>query len=90
MAVAPAGRQLLLLARCDGWLRVENATEKPSTKLLAPAELDSDTWVAEAKRIRCKNGFLSQARQSRLPGMKRRIKPGSVGAIVQPHPLGIS
>jgi hypothetical protein len=27
------------------WLRVEYAIEKPSNKLLAAAELDSDTWV---------------------------------------------
>jgi hypothetical protein len=27
------------------WLRVEYAIEKPSNKLLAIAELDSDTWV---------------------------------------------
>ena len=33
------------------WLRVEYAIEKPSNKLLAAAELDSDTWVAEVKRI---------------------------------------
>jgi|ERR1039458_6149302 hypothetical protein len=36
------------------WLRVEYAIEKPSNKLLAATELDSDTWVAEAKRIRGK------------------------------------
>ena len=36
------------------WLRVEFAIEKPSNKLLAPAELDSDTWVVEVKRIRGK------------------------------------
>jgi hypothetical protein len=26
------------------WLRVEHAIEKPSNRLLAVAELDSDTW----------------------------------------------
>jgi hypothetical protein len=36
------------------WLGVEYAIEKPSNKLLAAAELDSDTWVAEVKRIRGK------------------------------------
>ena len=36
------------------WLRVEYAIEKPSTKLLTIAELDSDTWVGEVKRIRGK------------------------------------
>jgi hypothetical protein len=27
------------------WLRVEYAIEKPSIKLLAATDLDSDTWV---------------------------------------------
>ena len=36
------------------WLRVEYAIEKPSNKLLAPTELDSNTWVSEVKRIRGK------------------------------------
>jgi hypothetical protein len=36
------------------WLRVEYAIEKPSNKLLAATELDSDTWVGEVKRIRGK------------------------------------
>jgi hypothetical protein len=31
--------------RPTDWLRVEYAIEKPSNKLLAIAELDSDTWV---------------------------------------------
>ena len=43
------------------WLRVEYAIEKPSNKLLAATELDSDTWVAEVKRIRGKNQPLSSA-----------------------------
>jgi hypothetical protein len=34
---------------------VEYAIAKPSNKLLAVAELDSDTWVGEVKRIRAKN-----------------------------------
>ena len=33
-------------------LRMEYAIAKPSNKLLAATELDSDTWVAEVKRIR--------------------------------------
>jgi hypothetical protein len=36
------------------WLRVEYAIEKPGNKLLAVAELDSDSWVGEVKRIRGK------------------------------------
>jgi hypothetical protein len=40
---------------------MEYAVEKPTTKLLAPAELDSDTWVSEVKRIRGKKQPLSAA-----------------------------
>jgi hypothetical protein len=36
------------------WLRVEYAIEKPSNKLLAVAELDSDTWVGEVNRTQGK------------------------------------
>jgi hypothetical protein len=36
------------------WLRVEYGTEEPSYELLALAELDSNTWVSEVKRIRGK------------------------------------
>jgi hypothetical protein len=43
------------------WLRVEYAVAKPSNKLLTLAELDSDTWVSEAKRIRGKKQPLSSA-----------------------------
>ena len=43
------------------WLRVEYAIEKPSNKLLALADLDSDTWVAEVKRIRGKKLVLTAA-----------------------------
>ena len=41
------------------WLRVEYGIEKPSNKLLALTDLDSDTWVAEVKRIRGKKQPLS-------------------------------
>ncbi len=41
------------------WLRVEYAIEKPSNKLLAATDLNSDTWVAEVKRIRGKKQPLS-------------------------------
>ena len=47
--------------RVFDWLRVEYAIEKPSNKLLAATELDSDTWVAEVKRIRGKKQPLSSA-----------------------------
>jgi SAM-dependent methyltransferase len=43
------------------WLRVEYAIAKASNKLLAVAELDSDTWVAEVKRIRGKKLPLTAA-----------------------------
>jgi hypothetical protein len=43
------------------WLRVEYGIEKPSNKLLAATDLDSDTWVAEVKRIRGKKHPLSSA-----------------------------
>ena len=43
------------------WLRVEYAIEKPSNKLLAMPDLDSDTWVGEVKRIRGKKLLLTAA-----------------------------
>jgi hypothetical protein len=43
------------------WLRVEYGIAKPSNKLLAVAELDSNTWVSEVKRIRGKKQPLSSA-----------------------------
>jgi len=35
------------------WLRVEYGIERPSNKLLAVTELDSDTWVGG---LGCKSG----------------------------------
>ena len=43
------------------WLRVEYGIAKPSNKLLALTELDSNTWVSEVKRIRGKKQPLSSA-----------------------------
>ncbi len=43
------------------WLRLEYAIAKPSTKLLTPTELNSDTWVSEVKRLRGKKHPLSSA-----------------------------
>jgi hypothetical protein len=40
---------------------VECAIEKPSNKLLAVTELESDTWMAEVKRIRGKKPPLAAA-----------------------------
>ena len=43
------------------WLRVEYGIEKPSNKLLALTDLDSNTWVSEVKRIRGKKQPLTAA-----------------------------
>jgi hypothetical protein len=43
------------------WLRMEYGIEKPSNKLLVATDLDSDTWVAEVKRIRGKKLPLTAA-----------------------------
>jgi hypothetical protein len=43
------------------WLRVEYGIEKPSNKLLAVTDLDSDTWAGEVKRIRGKKLPLTAA-----------------------------
>jgi hypothetical protein len=40
---------------------VEYAIKKPSNKLLAVTDLDSDTWVGEVKRIRGKKSPLTAA-----------------------------
>jgi hypothetical protein len=57
LAVAQPQTQRTLL----DWLRVEYAIAKPSNKLLALTELDSDTWLGEVKRIRGKKQPLSAA-----------------------------
>jgi len=43
------------------WLRVEYAIEKPTNKLQALTELDSDTLVSEVKKIRGKKHPLTAA-----------------------------
>jgi hypothetical protein len=43
------------------WLRIEHDIEKPSLKLQSPVELDTDTFVAEVKRLRGKKKPLSVA-----------------------------
>jgi hypothetical protein len=55
------GRQQQTQRTLLDWLRVEYGIEKPSNKLLALAELDSNTWVSEVKRIRGKKQPLSSA-----------------------------
>jgi hypothetical protein len=46
------------------WLRMEYWIEKPSNKLVAATDLDSDTWVSEVKRIRGKKLPLTAALSS--------------------------
>lgn len=43
------------------WLRVEYAIEKPSQKLAALTDLDSDAFVAEVKKLRGKKQPLTAA-----------------------------
>ena len=47
----PARHQQTQRALLD-WLRVEYGIEKPNNKVVALAELDSNTWVSEVKRVR--------------------------------------
>jgi hypothetical protein len=58
------------------WLRVEYEIAKPSNRLLAVTELDSDTWVGEVKRIRGKKLPLTAARVHALSAeYTRSIEP---------------
>jgi hypothetical protein len=57
----PASRQLQPQRTLLDRLRVEYGIEKPSNKLLALTDLDSNTWVSEVKRIRGKKQPLSSA-----------------------------
>jgi hypothetical protein len=50
------------------WLRMEYAIEKPSNKLLAVTELDSDTWVG---RLGCRSGC-EEMLLSPSPSLPRR------------------
>lgn len=51
-------------------------TEKPSNKILAATELDSDTWAGEAKRIRGKKLLLTAvAVQGSRAEYTRSIQP---------------
>jgi hypothetical protein len=65
-----------------GWLRVAYEIEKPSTKLLAVADLDSDTWVGEVKRIRGKKLPLTAAGvQGLREEYTRSIEPARALAV---------
>ena len=50
--------------------------EKPSNKLFNLAELDSDTWVGEVKRIRGKKQPLSAAEPQQLKPYRRPMSNG--------------
>jgi hypothetical protein len=52
-----------------------HATAKPSNKLLAATDLDSDTWVGEVKRIRGKKLPLTAAGVQGLRAHSRTIEP---------------
>ena len=63
------------------WLRVEYAVEKPSLKLQSPADLDSDAFVAEVKKIRGKKNPISAAALKHLRDEHTRtIEPARVQA----------
>jgi len=63
------------------WLKVEYEIDKPSQKLQAPTELDSDAFVAEVKRIRGKKNPLSAAALKSLRDEHTRtIEPARVQA----------
>ena len=55
------GRQQQTQRTLLDWLRVEYDIVKPSNKLLALTDLDSNTWVSEVKHIRGKKQPLSSA-----------------------------
>jgi hypothetical protein len=59
--LAITSRQHQIQRKLLDWLRVEYAIEKPSNKLLAATDLDSDTWVGEGKGIRGKKQPLTAA-----------------------------
>jgi hypothetical protein len=65
------------------WLRVEYGIEKPSNKLLALTDLDSNTWVSEVKRIRGKKQPLSSAGVHAL----RNVSPHCPSVLSAENPL---
>lgn len=68
------------------WLRVEYAIEKPGTKLQALTDLDSDSFVAEVKRIRGKKLPLTAAGlQALREEYTRSIEPSRVLAAEMPE-----
>ena len=64
------------------WLRVEYAIEKPSNKLQALTDLDSDTFITEVKRIRGRKLPLTAASlQALREEHTRSIDPARVLAV---------
>jgi hypothetical protein len=89
-AAETAVRRLIEITSCQqqtqrtllDWLRVEYAIEKPSNKLLAATDLDSDTWVGEVKRIRGKKLPLTAAGVHALRAeYTRTIEPARALAV---------
>ena len=64
---------------------VQYEIEKPSNKLLAVTELDSDTWVGEVKRIRGKKLPLTAAGVHAL----RNVSPHYSPALSTADPLQV-
>ena len=70
---------------------MEYEIPKPSNKLLVVAELDSDTWVGEVKRIRGKKQPLTSARLHALQFVEvgtpvARRPPSQIPACSIPAP----
>ena len=64
------------------WLRVEHGIEKPSLKLQSPTGLDSDTFVAEVKKLRGrKNPLSAPALKGLREEYARSIEPARARAI---------
>lgn len=63
------------------WLRVEYAIEKPSQKLAALTDLDSDAFIAEVKKLRGKKQPLTAASLAALrEEYTRSIEPARTQA----------
>jgi hypothetical protein len=76
--------RLIEITKCDraathdllDWLKIEHDIDKPSLKLQSLADLDSDAFIAEAKRLRGKKKPLtSAALKSLRDEFDRSVKP---------------
>ena len=88
--IAVAAKRLVEIARTQqatrhdllDWLRVEYEIAKPTMKLQSPTELDSDSFVAEVKKIRGKKTPLSApALKSLRDEYSRSIEPARALAV---------